>query len=393
MEHSTDGVNLFDMNPFDMKPLAMNSFDMKQFDPAVFKPLSPWWGGDLQTLRNTVLGLEAALPSPSKRLTIELRDGSGDKMLAMLNEPPARRAPANRPGVGGGNEQTPDDKEPNERPLVVLIHGLTGCEDSAYMRATAAFQLGLGRRVLRLNLRGAGPSRTTCRGHYHAGCADDIAAALNGLSALAQQDELGELGEQDRDPLANGVLLIGYSLGGNVLLNFLAKYGGDFAVLGAATVSAPIEPAQASKRLMAARNFLYHRWLLGRMRDEAGAPGAGVSGAERAAIAGAKTIWDYDDRFIAPRFGFDGARDYYTRIAGAGKVQQITVPTLLVHAQNDPWIPVTPYRELEKSCPENVKILLPTSGGHVGFHGADDEVSWHDRAIETLFCGLDPSAP
>ncbi len=132
-----------------------------EFPP--FAPRAPWWGGDLQTLRNVLVTRHARLDGyPAERLRLAINDGSGDVLLAVLNRPLA-------PAAG--------------RPLAVLVHGLTGTEDSFYLLNTAAHLLTLGFPVLRLNLRGAGPSRPLCRFQYHAGRSEDFAAALAALPA------------------------------------------------------------------------------------------------------------------------------------------------------------------------------------------------------------------
>jgi len=315
--------------------------------PPVFRARAPWWGGDLQTLRNMLVRAGDALPATSQRVYFPLSDGSGDRLAAMIDWP----------------------ARPVDSPLVVLIHGLTGCEDSAYIRASAAFHLKRGRRVLRLNLRGAGPSRQVSGGHYHAGCAPDIRDALAALDSKLS---------------SRGLYLIGFSLGGNVLINLLASHADELPICGAATVSAPIEPAQAARRLMAPRNALYHAWLLRRIKKESMAPGAALGEAERTAILRARTIWEYDDSFIAPRNGFTGAEDYYARTAGARLVADVRVPVLMIHARNDPWIPADPYAALERVCPENVQIFLLPEGGHVGFHSVDHTETWHDRCLDVF---------
>jgi len=107
-------------------------------DFPAFAPRVPWWGGDLQTLRNYVLRQADPLGAlPGRRLELALRDGSGDRLVATLHAPPSETG----------------------RPLLVLIHGLTGSEASPYVRASAAAALAEGYPVLRLNLRGAGPAR------------------------------------------------------------------------------------------------------------------------------------------------------------------------------------------------------------------------------------------
>jgi predicted alpha/beta-fold hydrolase len=312
-----------------------------------FTDRSPWWGGDLQTLRNICLPRPIALPSVPSARAFPVADGSGDCLTATLETP--------RTSV-------------QDSPLIVLIHGLTGCEDSQYVRESARFHLARGRRVLRLNLRGAGSSRSVSGGYYHAGCAPDLAAVLVGLAA---------------EDTENGVVLIGFSLGGNILLNLLGRLEPPHSILAAATVSAPIEPAEACARIMSTRNAIYHRFLLHRMKaDVLSSPK--LSQGERDAIAQAHSVFAFDEHWVAPRNGFGGALDYYYRTAGAQFVGAITVPTLMLHARNDPWIPPAPYHAVQARAPEAVEIHMAESGGHVGFHEKGYAETWHDRRIDSF---------
>lgn len=320
-------------------------------DLASFRARAPWWGGHLQTLRNKVVRPSVDLPGRQERLHFALSDGSGDRMTGMLNSP----------------------ADPVAGPLIVLIHGLSGCEDSVYIRSSAAYHLRRGRRVLRLNLRGAGPSRSTCREHYHSGCAPDIRDALAAL---------------DSGLLAGGLFLIGYSFGGNVLLHLLAAQGDDSTIQGAATISASIDPAQAARRMMAPTNALYQRWLLNNMKCQTLAPGARLDEDEREAILGARSIIDFDNVFTAPRNGFASADDYYQATAGWRVVSGIGVPTLLIHARNDPWIPAEPYEVLKREHPSNVEVLLTEGGGHVGFHAKGHQETWHDCRVGAFLDGM-----
>jgi uncharacterized protein len=315
----------------------------------------PWWGGDLQTLRNQLLRGPEHLGGDTTQVLIPLSDGSDDRLIAYVDTPP---------------------RSANE-PLVILIHGLTGCSESTYIRASARFHLARGRRVCRLNLRGSGPSRTTCRGYYHAGCARDLIDALEGLAAVVPADR---------------VFIVGYSLGGNILLNLLSELRDDHAIIGGATVSAPIEPLQAAERLMHTRNFFYHRFLLRRMKKDVLHLRAELSEKEAAAVRRSRSVYEFDDVFTAPRNGFDGVEDYYRRTAGAAHARRVGVPLLMVHALNDPWIPAEPYRLLANNPPRFVEPVLVPSGGHVGFHGADCEEAWHDRRIEAFLAPLQHNA-
>ena len=259
-----------------------------------------------------------------------------------------------------------------ESPLVVLIHGLTGCEDSDYMRESARFHLARGRPVLRLNMRGAGPTRHLARNYYHAGCADDIQSVLDGLDAALT---------------GHGLFLVGYSLGGNVLLNWLGRAEKKYPIIGAATVSAPIEPREACRRMMKPRNALYHRFLLERMKQDVLASCA-LSSSERWNVERAENIFAFDNDWVAPRNGFLDAMDYYEKTAGAQFVRSIATPTLMVHARNDPWIPVYPYLLLKRRDLPQVEILLSKSGGHLGFHERGHSETWHDRSIDAFIQNL-----
>ncbi len=160
------------------------------FDLPPFRPRFPWWGGDLQTMANRLRGAAVDLaPHAGERLRFALTDGTGDTLLATLHRPAVPRAGA---------------------VLVLLIHGLTGSEDSLYILSQARLLLERGHRVLRLNLRGAGPSRALCGGHYYAGRSQDFRTLLSLLPADLTQD---------------GLAAVGYSLGGAMLLKYLGEEG------------------------------------------------------------------------------------------------------------------------------------------------------------------------
>jgi len=312
-----------------------------------FSDRPPWWGGDLQTLRNQLLYRRSKLPRTSQRLEFPTLDATGDRLTGTLEVP-------ERVSTG---------------PLVLLIHGLTGCEDSTYILETTRVQLAIGRRVLRLNLRGAGASRATAGGYYFGGCVDDIRAAVIGL---------------DDNLKTSGIFAIGFSLGGNILLNVLGQDWAGKIFVGAATVSAPIRPVEAARRLMKPRNAIYHYFLLRRMKSEALSPLARLSAEEKTAIQSSSDIYDFDDRFTAPRNGFRDAADYYARTAGCQFVQVLTVPTLLIHARNDPWVPAQAYMDLNAHLPSGSQLLLTNGGGHVGFHERGYRDTRHDRAVNAF---------
>lgn len=315
-----------------------------------FQEKPPWWGGDLQTIRNFLCAGEVTLPGHSVCHIIPTKDGSGDEILATLDTP-------NIPVAG---------------PLMILIHGLTGSENSVYMRATSNYHLKKGRCVLRLNLRGAGPTAKTCRKHYHGGDISDIGDALDYL---------------DDNIKSNGVFLIGFSLGGNILLNFLAE-NDQYNLLGAASVSASIDPKAAAEKLLSARNAIYQSRLLRHMKAEYLSKRNDLSDHEKEVMLNTKSIYDFDDKITGPKNGYKDAEDYYYQTKSARKIASIKIPLLIMNARNDPWIPYGSYEKLKRNAPDNVNVLITDGGGHVGFHEKGQVDTWYDRQIDEFVSTL-----
>ncbi len=314
-----------------------------------FRPRFPWLGGDLQTLRNRLVQRRVDVPGPSEAFQAVTADG--DTLTGTLH-----------PALEDGS------------PLVVLFHGLTGDEDSTYMRVSARYHLANGRGVLRMNLRGAGSSEALCEQPYSGASWPDILTVLAALDPAWTQ---------------HGVVLVGYSMGGNILLNALPHLPDETVCIGAATVSAPIDPATASQQLMKPRNRVYQASLLKEMRRFWLARPEAKDPKKRQAIESASSIWDFDDRVTGPHIGYSGAAQYYEDTAGLHKVGDIRIPLLLIHAANDPWIPARSYFSLPLQ--ENLRVEIAASGGHVGFHGADSQ-PWHDLRIDAFISGLDGRA-
>ena len=205
------------------------------------------------------------------------------------------------------------------------MHGLTGCENSAYVLNAARHLLDRGYRVLRLNLRGCGASRPHCREHYHIGRTADFRRVLSQLP-----DELTD----------NGVVAVGYSLGGAMLLKYLGEEGSFSPLRAAATICAPLDLVQTCEHMLRPRNWLYHSYILAELKKETLGEGGKLSDEEREIVRAARTVREYDDRFISPRYGFRGADDYYELCAPLAYMPEIRVPTLVLAASDDPWIPV-----------------------------------------------------
>jgi predicted alpha/beta-fold hydrolase len=324
---------------------AVQRFDVSTVP--TFRPRAPWWGADLQTLRNVLPGGAPGVAlQGTEQLSLPLLDETGDVLSASLNHP--------------------DTAAGSDNPLIVLIHGLSGSDESAYILASADYWLARGHRVLRLNLRGAGSSRATCSQQYHAGRTQDLRDALSGLPHTLT---------------TRGVVLVGYSLGGNMLLKFLAEYGSGFHIHAAASVSAPIDLAAASERFLDRRNWVYHQHLLRNMKRECFGGTAEISAAERMTISACKSIYEFDELVVAPRNGYRDAAHYYWENHSRRQLERIETPTLLVHAMNDPWIPSAAYTSYPWHENPHLHPLLTSGGGHVGFHAGTTDVPYHDHCI------------
>jgi uncharacterized protein len=307
-------------------------------DPALsllvpeFKPRAPWWGAHLQTLRNSFVSDSIDLSAyPATRLAVKPDDGSGDTLLAELHRP----------------------VKPSGLPLIILIHGLGGSGESGYIRATALAFLQAGFPVLRWHLRGAGPSLPLCRQQYFAGRSHDLRLLLAGLPEAVKE---------------NGVIPIGFSLGGNLVLKFMGE-GAAVPVRGAASICAPIDLAACTKRIDAWANRPYCHYILAQMRREVLATPATVEPAMKQRALSAKRLWAFDDAYSAPRNGFKDAAELYAKSSANQFIAAIRLPTLVIHAADDPWIPRESYEAVPWQATSHVRLVLAAQGGHVGFHG------------------------
>lgn len=311
-----------------------------------FVPRPPWLTGDLQTLRNILRRpFHDLSPWREERVEVPLDEAGGDRLLAHIH--------------------TPQEKP---RAVTVLIHGLSGCADSVYVRATALHLLQQGHAVIRLNLRGAAATSAPVHSLYHAGRSGDLRAAF---VALRRRENIADL----------PWFAVGYSLGGNMLLKYLAEEGKGTALAAAVAVSVPLDLAACSARLRLRRNRVYEQYLISRLRADTLARVTGLTGAERHAVESSGSVLEYDERFVAPRNGFAGAADYYAKSSSDRYLGGIATPTLVVHGMDDPWIPAEVYRRVPWNDMPLLQPLLPNGGGHVGFHAIDSRTPWHDRCL------------
>ncbi|MBK1660956.1 alpha/beta fold hydrolase [Paracraurococcus ruber] len=313
-----------------------------------FLPRPPWLTSRLQTLRALRWPIAARLP-PAHRLWLPLPDG--DALAAALHFP----------------------ETPRPLPLAVLVHGLTGSEDDPYLREAARGLLRRGFRVLRLNLRGSGPSLPRSTSHYHLGRSEDLAAALAALPEPLVRD---------------GVALAGWSLGGALVLLLLARAAetpGLPRLVAGAAVGPPLQPELAHAAIDA--DPLFGRALLALYRREVLAvPARDLPPGLSAAAREATSLQEFEARVTAPRFGYPSYGVFCEVNRPAAALPRIRVPTLLMLAADDPLVPVGSMDGIAwADCPAVLPLPI-AGGGHCGFYDLARE-AMSVRALGAFFSG------
>ena len=265
--------------------------------------------------------------------------------------------------------------QPRERPTLVLIHGLEGSSESPYMRTLAERAFLAGFNALRLNQRTCGGSEALTSTLYNSGLSGDYRAVLV------------ELIVRDKLP---AIFFAGYSMGGNLAFKMAGELGAAAprelrAVCG---VCPTLDLAACVDAVAAPRNFIYEwhfvRALKSRMRRKARRfPGR----YDLQGMDGLRTLREFDDAITAPYSGYRDAEDYYRRASAVRVVGQIATPTLLVTAQDDPFVPVASFRVPGIERNPEIRFLAPEHGGHCGFISSSSgaERYWAEaRVVE--FC-------
>ena len=236
---------------------------------------------------------------------------------------------------------------------IILVHGLEGAADRHYMLGTAEKAWHAGFNVVRMNVRNCGGTERLTPTLYHSGLTADLRFLLM------------ELIEQDGLP---DVCLIGFSMGGNQSLKLAGELGKSAPpqLKGICAVSPPIDLEMCSLAIRETRNFIYDRRFLKSLKARMHVKNQFFPGiVDLDQLARARKLWDFDELITAPHFGFRDARDYYRQASSGPYLARITIPTLIIHAQDDPFIPFAPFAALPKQ--EFVSLLAPKHGGHVGF--------------------------
>lgn len=249
------------------------------------------------------------------------------------------------------------------RGQIVLLHGLEGSADAGYLASFSQEALTRGFGVHRLNMRTCGGTEDLCETMYHSGLTDDTRAVLEEL----QRRELGPL------------FLAGFSLGGNVALKLAGELGETCLLAGVIAISTPIDLARSVRAIDKPSNFLYARRFLDRLKGRIRRKSRISPDLYREdGLEGVKTIWEFDDRFTAPLFGFGTAANYYATQSAINFLPGIRIPTLIITAKDDPIVPFEIYDDPIFRNNPALTLVAPEHGGHLGFLSRRKPRFWLD---------------
>ena len=332
---------------------AQNEISYAQFTPDPFVPRRFLSNSHLQTILGNFLPRENHLPAPVREL-VEVAPAAADQpasqVLCLCHwQPQEARA---------------------ERPTAILVHGLEGSANSQYVVGNANKFWSAGANVIRMNMRNCGGREYEMARHsptlYHSGLSGDVDAVMR-FFLLREQ--------------LQSIALVGYSMGGNLVLKLAGELGANAprelrSVVGvspAMDLDASVAALHRPINRFYERRFV--RALLKRYRNKVGCfPHA----YDPNRAAGVTSVRGFDDRITAPYSGFASAQDYYYRASAARVLDRIAVPTLVLHALDDPFIIFTPKTLAGLHANPHITLLETAHGGHCAFLAAPNSTDGND---------------
>lgn len=253
---------------------------------------------------------------------------------------------------------------------LLVLHGLEGSSESQYMTGVARNGLTAGMNVVLMNQRNCGGMDHCAPTLYNSSLSGDVAAVAK---SVIQQDGVSRFA------------LVGFSMGGNLVLKCAGEWGsaGPPQFKAVAAVCPAMDLAESADALHAPSNRIYEWYFLlqlfRRIRTKAK---HFPNDFDLKRLRGVTSLRLFDDRVTAPYCGFAGADDYYARAAAANVVDRITVPGLIIHAANDPFIRVRPETLRKIAGNSNLTYVETADGGHCAFVGEPDGNGYDGRWAE-----------
>ncbi len=237
-------------------------------------------------------------------------------------------------------------------PIVILLHGLEGSSRSHYARSMLQVLPRAGMRAVLMHFRGCSGEPNRLARAYHSGDTGDLDFLISTL--------------RQREP-QTPIMAIGYSLGGNVLLKWLGEQGAQARLRCAVAVSVPLLLYDSTTHMNRGFARLYQWWLVRHLKRSYLRKSRQHAGPlPLHEVQRLRSFYDFDDRITAPLHGFTGAMHYYTVSSSRQYLTHIRIPTLILQAADDPFMPdsvIPSSRELSAS----IQLDVHRNGGHVGF--------------------------
>jgi len=254
---------------------------------------------------------------------------------------------------------------------VIIVHGLEGSSESPYMLGIATKGTAAGMNVVRMNQRNCGGTDALSATLYHSGRSQDIAAVAENL---LRQDRISRFA------------LAGFSMGGNLVLKLAGEWGREAPpqLRAVAAVCPSMNLAASADALHLMENRLYEFYFMWQLRRRLRIKARLFPKTfDISRLRGVSTLREFDDKITAYYCGFKGAADYYERSAAANVVERIAVPTLILHAANDPFIRILPQTRQKILANPNITFVETADGGHCSFLAKPegDDGRWAERRI------------
>jgi uncharacterized protein len=326
----------------------VNALSAFEVEPSSFRPRRGLRNAHLQTILGNFYPRPAFVCSSTAE-TVLVDSSDGSRVLCHCDwQPEAVRA---------------------ERLTVLLVHGLEGSSDSRYIKGIAGRAWGAGWNVIRMNMRNCGETDSLTPTLYHSGLSGDVGAVVRHYTELYG---------------LRRVALVGYSMGGNLVLKLAGEWGKREPLCAVTTVCPAIDLATGSDALHERANRIYEwRFLRGLMRRFQRKAALFPHVYTTTDVGPVRSLREFDDKIVARYCGFRDADDYYYRVASARVVDRIAVPTLILQAQDDPFVRLT--RETRAAVLENPNITLIETkhGGHCAYLSRDrgDDIHWAEATV------------
>lgn len=235
--------------------------------------------------------------------------------------------------------------------LVIISHGLEGNSQRAYIKGMAKVFFANQYDVLAWNYRGCSEELNKQKRFYHSGATDDLDVVV--------QHALSKMYEE--------IVLIGFSLGGNLTLKYLGEGKRDVRITKAITFSVPLNLHTSCGKISQPANRIYSNRFLKSLKNKVRAKASVRNDIDITSIDTIRTLQEFDDQYTSVLHGYTNAIDYYTKCSAIKFVDTIEVPTLIVNALNDPFLSPECFPTQQLKSHPFVTLEIPTEGGHVGF--------------------------